>query len=202
MSPVEMLGYAASLAVLSSFCMSTMIPLRVFALASNVLFILYGYFGGLYPVLILHATLLPVNAYRLVQFHRLVQDMRNITANELPIRSLLPYMHKVHLAAGETLVRKGDRADRLYHLADGELEIVELGKTLKPGAIVGEIGVFAPQQRRTATIRCRTDCTLYELGEGKAKELYFQDRSFGFAVLQLIIARLLENSERRQPEYA
>lgn len=202
MSSIEVLGYAASVAVLSSFCMSTMIPLRAFALASNVLFILYGYFGGLYPVLILHAMLLPVNAYRLVQFHRLVQDMRNITASELPIRSLLPYMNKVHLAAGDTLVRKGDRADRLYHLVDGELEIPELGKILKPGAMVGEIGVFAPQQRRTATILCRTDCTLYELAEGKAKELYFQDRSFGFAVLQLIIGRMLENSERRQPEYA
>jgi len=30
----------------------------------------------------------------------------------------------------------------------------------------------------------------------KAKQLYFQDRSFGFAVLQLIISRLVENNER------
>lgn len=64
MSWVELLGYAASVAVLLTFCMSTMIPLRILALTSNVLFILYGYFDYMQPVLILHATLLPVNLYR------------------------------------------------------------------------------------------------------------------------------------------
>ncbi len=62
--------------------------------------------------------------------------------------------------------------------------------------MIGEIGVFAYRQTRTATVTCRTDCTVFELTEHKAKELYFQDRSFGFAVLQLIIARLMENNER------
>lgn len=196
MSWVEMLGYAASSAVLLTFCMSTMIPLRMVAVASNVLFMLYGYFDNLHPVLILHVALLPVNLYRLFQFQRLVRDMRNITGNELPIESLIPYMTKVRRVAGDTLVRKGDQADRLYYLVDGELQVTDFDKTLKPGAVVGEIGVFAPHQRRTATIVCRSDCTLYELTDGKAKELYFQDRSFGFAVLQLIIGRMLENNER------
>ena len=36
----------------------------------------------------------------------------------------------------------------------------------------------------------------FDLTESKAKQLYFQDRSFGFAVLQLIISRLIENNER------
>ena len=72
----RLLGYAASAAVLATFCMSTMIPLRVLALASNVLFMAYGYVDHLYPVLILHALLFPVNTLRLVQFQRLVRDMR------------------------------------------------------------------------------------------------------------------------------
>ena len=61
--------------------------------------------------------------------------------------------------------------------------------------MVGEIGVFAPNQARTATIICRTDCSLLELSESTARQLYFQDRSFGFAVLQLIVSRLVENNE-------
>jgi CRP-like cAMP-binding protein len=93
------------------------------------------------------------------------------------------------------LVSKGDQADAIYYLVDGELEIVGLNKTLKPGAVVGEIGVFAPNQRRTASVVCRTDCDLFELTEHKAKELFFQDRSFSFAVMQLIISRLVENNE-------
>jgi CRP/FNR family transcriptional regulator, cyclic AMP receptor protein len=148
------------------------------------------------PFFILHAILFPVNALRLIQFQRLVRDIRDAHREDLSIQNLLPYMKRRKLAAGETLVSKGDKADRLYYLLDGELEIVEFNKILKPGAVFGEIGVFAPKQTRTATIKSRTECNLFELTEHKAKELYFQDRSFGFAVLQLIITRLVENNER------
>jgi hypothetical protein len=196
MTWVDILGYAASAAVLATFCMSTMIPLRILALGSNVLFMAYGYVDHLYPVLILHAILFPVNTLRLVQFRRLVRDIRDAHREDLSIQGLLPYMKRRKFAAGETLVRKGDKADRLYYLVDGELEVVEFGKILKSGAMIGEIGVFAPNQARTATVECRTDCSVFELTEQKAKELYFQDRSFGFAVLQLIIARLVENNEQ------
>jgi CRP/FNR family transcriptional regulator, cyclic AMP receptor protein len=198
MSEVEILGYAASATVLATFCMSTMIPLRILALVSNVLFCSYGYFDHLYPVLALHAVLFPVNLLRLVQFQRLVRDVRNAHREDLSIQSLLPYMTTRNLAAGEILIHKGEKADRLYYLIDGELEITDFGKTLLPGAMLGEIGVFAQQQERTATVVCRTGCRVYELSESKAKQLYFQDRSFGFAVLQLIINRLLENNRRLQ----
>jgi CRP/FNR family transcriptional regulator, cyclic AMP receptor protein len=196
MSWVTLLGYAASAAVLATFCMNTMIPLRVVALASNVLFMAYGYADHLYPVFILHAILLPVNALRLLQFHRLVREMREAPRKDLAVQTLLPYMTRRKFNAGETLVRKGERADRLYYLVDGEIEVTEFGKVLRAGAMVGEIGVFAPNQQRTATIVCRTDCNMLELTESKAKQLYFQDRSFGFAVLQLIVSRLAEDKER------
>ena len=196
MSWVEVLGYAASATVLATFCMSTMIPLRILALASNVLFAAYGYFDHLYPVLILHATLFPINFLRFVQFRRLISDVRNTHREDLPIDSLLPYLTKREVAAGTTLIRKGERADRLYYLSEGELELTDFAKTLQRGTILGEIGVFARDQERTATIVCHTDCRLYELSESKAKQLFFQDRSFGFAILQLIINRLLENNRR------
>jgi len=196
LSWINLLGYAASAAVLATFCMSTMIPLRVMALASNALFIAYGYADHLFPVLLLHTLLLPVNAFRLIQFHRLVQQMREIPGEDLSIQTLLPYMTRRTFVAGETLVQKGERADRLYYLVDGELEVTDFKKALAPGAMVGEIGVFAPNQARTATIVCRTDCSVLELTESRARQLYFQDRSFGFAVLQLIISRLVENNEQ------
>ncbi len=198
MSWVELLGYAASAAVLATFCMSTMIPLRVVALGSNVLFCAYGYFDHLYPVFILHSILFPVNLLQLIQFYRLVQDVRDAHREDLPIQSLLPYMKEVNLAAGETLIRKGDKADQLYFLMDGKLEIPEIGKVLEPAAVLGEIGVFARDQERTATVVCRTDCKLYALSESKAKQLFFQDKSFGFAIMQLIINRLLENNRQLQ----
>jgi len=193
---LDALGYAASLTVFATFCMSTMMPLRYTAIASNVLFAAFGYFGHIYPVLILHAVLLPVNVIRLAQIKRLVRALGTSHSSNQFFNSLVPFMRERRLTAGQVLVRKGDPADRLYYLVEGELVIEELGKIVGPGSVVGEIGVFAPHQRRMATVRAKIDCSLYELAEDKAKELYFQDRSFGYAILQLIIARLLENQER------
>ena len=139
MSSLEILGYAASGAVLATFCMSTMIPLRIIALCSNVLFCGYGYFEHIYPVLVFHSILFPINMLRLIQFYRLVKDVRDAHREDLPIQSLLPYMQQVKLAAGETLTHKGEGADRLYFLVDGTLEISELGKKIEPGAVLGEL---------------------------------------------------------------
>ena len=199
---VNVLGYAASVAVLATFFMSTMIPLRIVALARNLPFCAYGYLDHLYPVLFLHAALFPVNLWRPTQFQRLVRDVRRSHRKDLSLKHLLPYMKKRSCATGETLVRKGEKADRLYYLAKGALEIVEIGKVLKPGAFFGEIGVFARNQERTATIECRTDCRLYELSEWKAKEPYLHDRSFGFAALRLIIDRLVESNLQPRQEGA
>ncbi len=64
---VDLIGYVAASLVLVTFCMRSMSTLRIVALASNVAFAAYGYLANLTPVLLLHAVLLPVNAFRLVQ---------------------------------------------------------------------------------------------------------------------------------------
>jgi CRP/FNR family cyclic AMP-dependent transcriptional regulator len=192
---VDLLGYAASLLVLTTFCMNTMLRLRWVAIGSNVLFILFGYFARIYPVMILHIVLFPVNVVRLLQIYRLVQNSLNPHGNGLSFQSLFPFMTKRYLRSGATLVNKGDLADKLFYLQEGTIQIVGLNKTLGPGSVIGEIGVFAPDHRRTATVTCETDCIIYELAERKAMEFYFQNPSFGYAVLQLIISRLLENQQ-------
>ena len=62
----DWLGYAASLAVLTTFLMRTMRPLRLVAILSNVLFVAYGYIDHIQPVFLLHLALLPINLWRLV----------------------------------------------------------------------------------------------------------------------------------------
>jgi CRP-like cAMP-binding protein len=66
-------------------------------------------------------------------------------------------MQARRVGAGTILVRKGDVADRLFYLVEGELEIEELNKIITAGAVIGEIGVFASDQRRMATVKCKTD---------------------------------------------
>jgi CRP/FNR family transcriptional regulator, cyclic AMP receptor protein len=191
MTWIDLLGYAASATVLATFCMNTMIPLRITAILSNVLFASFGLWAHIYPVMILHLILFPVNALRLVQIRRLVRG--TLQRTDLSMESILPIMTHRTFRAGEAVIRKGERADRLFYLDRGEAKVVEIGKTVPSGSVLGEIGVFARDQLRTATVACVTDCEIYELSEIKTKELYYQDPSFGYAVLQIVITRLLEN---------
>jgi hypothetical protein len=67
MTGTDALGFLAAGLVLATFCMKQLIPLRALAITSNVTFILYGYWAGIEPVLMLHVILLPVNVFRLLQ---------------------------------------------------------------------------------------------------------------------------------------
>jgi hypothetical protein len=61
------IGYAACLLVLATFCFSNPVWLRSFALTSNVAFIAFGYMDAVYPVMLLHVILLPINAIHLAR---------------------------------------------------------------------------------------------------------------------------------------
>ncbi len=67
MAWVDALGFWASFAVLASFCMTTIVPLRACALASNLLFCAYGLLAHIYPVMFLHMLLLPINLMKLLR---------------------------------------------------------------------------------------------------------------------------------------
>jgi hypothetical protein len=195
---IDFLGYAASLSVLATFCMGTMVPLRVIAIGSNVLFASYGALTHIYPVLVLHLILLPVNAVRLVQLLRLIRGIKAAQLSGLSIESLLPLMSRRLVKAGQVLMAKGEKADHMYYLCRGTMRIAELGRTIEAGALLGEIGIFARNRRRTATVVCVSDCEIYEISESKAKQIYFQNPSFGFALIELVIDRLSDNGEFAQ----
>jgi hypothetical protein len=69
---LDLLGFAAAVAVLAGFCMNSIRHLRMAALASNVLFVLYGVLAHIYPVVILHIILLPINLRKL---HRIKSEV-------------------------------------------------------------------------------------------------------------------------------
>jgi hypothetical protein len=65
MTAIDALGYLAAGLVLATFCAKSMATLRWFAIASNIAFIAYGAAADLWPILLLHAAMLPLNLYRL-----------------------------------------------------------------------------------------------------------------------------------------
>jgi hypothetical protein len=92
----NLLGYAASCAVLLTFLMRDMVSLRLVAILSNILFVAFAYTQHIHPVLLLHAVLLPVNLWRLTDNQpdwlvrracdRLVQSLAGVLA-DLGMRS-------------------------------------------------------------------------------------------------------------------
>jgi CRP/FNR family cyclic AMP-dependent transcriptional regulator len=191
-------GWLSAVLVFSSFFMKTIVPLRVVAICSNIAFITYallglkyGVFGRVYPILVLHASLLPLNLVRLRQLKALQRGVREASRDET-IRSLVPYMHAETHAAGEVLFRKGDPANRLYVIQHGHVRFPEIGKVVSDGQVFGEIGLFAPHNVRTLSATCHGDCRLYTIKRDKVLELYYQDPRFGFFLIRLV-AGLHEN---------
>lgn len=63
----DLLGIVAATLVLSTFCMRTMLWLRLIGVLSNVAFISYGLELSLYPIVTLHVALLAINTIELLR---------------------------------------------------------------------------------------------------------------------------------------
>ncbi len=64
------LGLLAGVLVLCTFAMTSMRRLRATAIASNLAFLSYALTLGLWPIIVLHGLLLPLNVVRLAQIER------------------------------------------------------------------------------------------------------------------------------------
>ena len=97
------IGYLASALVLCTFLTRTMMPLRVIALGSNLAFIAYGALLHLYPVLVLHVVLLPVNAWRLREIFQLVKSVQDTADDGNVFNALVPFAKRLRVPRGEVL---------------------------------------------------------------------------------------------------
>ena len=190
---VEGIGYLASLLVFCTFYMKTMIPLRCVAITSNVVFMTYGLVGKVYPVFVLHAILLPLNCIRLRQMRTLIRKVREASRADLSMEWLIPLMTRQEFESGHVLFRMGDPANSMYLILEGSVRITELGVLLGPGTLVGEMGLFAPDNRRTGTAVCESDVEVGAITDEKVLQLYYQNPTFGFYMFRLVLKRLLEN---------
>jgi len=191
-------AWVAALLVFSSFFMKTIIPLRVVAITSNVAFVMYallglkyGIFGRVYPILVLHSSLLPLNVLRLREIKRLVNAVNTASKGET-FEYLIPYMRSERHPKGETLFSKGDAADKLYMIEEGSIFFPEVGTRLSSGAVFGEVGLFAPQSVRSLSAVCEEDCLLHAITKDKVLELYYENPRFGFFLIRMVSALVQE----------
>lgn len=91
-------GYAAGALVLATFVMTDMRNLRTVALFSNIAFLAYGALEGIYPVLVLHLLLLPINSLRLLQAYRVGKDIGPRIAKSEPASCAEPALRSSPVA--------------------------------------------------------------------------------------------------------
>ena len=198
--PPEWLGYLAAALVFATFYTKTMVPLRVIAIASNFLFIAYGYLNPAYPVLVLHVALLPLNIWRLRQMLTLVRDVQASNDSDLDMNWIRPFTTTRDMTPGEVLFRKGDAADEIIFIMSGSLRIPELSIVIPPGEVVGELGMLSPDKVRTQSAVCVDGGQILVITYDQVRQLFFQNPKFGYYFMQLSAKRLFENMKRMQVE--
>ncbi len=190
------IGFIGAALMLASYMMKSMLPLRVVALLACLFLVAYGALMKALPTLLLYGVLIPINIKKTLQIRKLVKSIENARADTPVSEWLLPHMHRRTAKAGTVLWRKGDVATEMLYLEHGSLTLPEYGEALIPGALVGEIGLFAPNNRRTLTLQCETDCVLYSLNAEEMALLYFENPKLGFHVMRLIVARLMHDTDK------
>jgi CRP/FNR family transcriptional regulator, cyclic AMP receptor protein len=177
--------------------MKTIIPLRLFAITSNVVFIVYGIGAGLYPVIVLHTFLFPLNIIRLLQMKKLISNVKEASGGNFSLQSLIPYMVRENIIKGDVLFKKGDIAGKMYYVCKGRVELEENGLIVDKGNLLGEMGIFSPFNERTATAKCvDEEMEIYSITEKGVMQLYYQNPEFGFYLVKLITGRFISGLEK------
>ncbi|GJD62540.1 cyclic nucleotide-binding domain-containing protein [Methylobacterium frigidaeris] len=195
MNWVEAIGYLGTALTIASTAMSTMIPLRVVSILASVAVMTYGILTGSMPVVLTEAIQIPFNAWRLYQMVRLVRDVERAAGGDLSLDWLRPFGESRRIAAGEVLFRKGDPAAEMFLIEGGRFRIEELGLEIRPGAIVGELGMLSPGNLRTGTLVCTEPGVVLGVAYSDVKQLYYQNPEFGFYFLKLTSERLFQTAQ-------
>ena len=133
--------------------------------------------------------------------------MRELYLNQVPLFATLPPSEITYLAsslreltlpAREVLFREGDDADRFFILMEGLIEIVkELGTpderllgVREPGSFIGEMSLFNPEHRRTASVRARTALKLLEMTRSEFDALLARQPSLAHEMVRVLTGRL------------
>lgn len=195
---VEIVGYFGATLTLCVYSMRRMIPLRIIGICANCVFITYGFLAEVYPQMVLHGLLLPINVFRLREMLQIIRKVKAASRGDHNMDWLKPYMSRRTTKRSEVLFQKGDLSSAMYYTLTGRYRLKEIEQDIGPGQPIGEIGLIAPENKRTLSFECIEDGELLTISYDHLKQLYFQNPEFGFYFLQLISQRLFRDIERLQ----
>jgi CRP-like cAMP-binding protein len=124
------------------------------------------------------------------------QQVRQAEHGAAVLDWLLPHVTHRRFGKDEVIFHKGDAGRELYYIQRGTVALEEIGVEMGPREIFGEIGVFAPDHKRTCTARCKTDVDLFCLNSEQVKSIYYLNPQFALHVVHLVAQRLLADRTR------
>jgi glucose-6-phosphate 1-dehydrogenase len=87
-------------------------------------------------------------------------------ADPLLLNQVIMALHPTSFEAGETIVREGDDADKMFVILRGQVDVKDRNgkvvKELRDGDVFGELGLLM-QSKRTATVVAKTQCDVFVL---------------------------------------
>jgi CRP/FNR family cyclic AMP-dependent transcriptional regulator len=90
----------------------------------------------------------------------------------------------------------------MFFTLSGRFLLRELSLELGVGEMVGELGLLAPENRRSQTLECVEAGEVLTIAYDQVRQLYFQNPAFGFYFLRLTTRRLFQNVARLEGELA
>ena len=123
------------------------------------------------------------------------------TLPDAEIAPLAAALRPASYPAGAILFREGDWGDRIYIVLAGQIAIVSALGTPDEhvlglrgsGEVIGEMSLFDPAGRRTATGRAQTDAQLLELTLADFDALLRRQPRLAYDLLRVLSARLRES---------
>jgi CRP-like cAMP-binding protein len=192
----------ASIFLVASSTMRTMIPLRLFSILTNLVLIATAIPAHNYVLIVVQAAMLVLNSYRLHQMLQLVRDVKRSVSSNLSMDWLKPFMTERKCNAGEMLFYKDEKADSMFYIVSGRYRLVESGIEVRVGAITGEFGMLSPSNVRTQSLECIESGVILSVTYDQVEQLYVQNPAFGFYFLKLVTARLFQNIDRLEQRVA
>lgn len=120
------------------------------------------------------------------------------------IDGFLQHCRRKNYRAKSTIIYAGDDADSLFYIVSGSVTILiedDDGREmivayLNKGDFFGEMGVFNAEEKRSAWVRCKTECEVAEISYSRFEELRDQYPDILFALGTQLAQRLRDTTRK------
>lgn len=124
------------------------------------------------------------------------QELDSAANGSLDLRRLRLEMSQRRVRAGEWLFHTGEVGSELFYVQRGRVSLPEIGLTVGPTGVFGEIGIFTPERRQTCSAQCETEVDVLSLTSAQARRIYLTNPQFALFILTLVTTRLMADSRR------